>query len=472
MRRSFILRVILTLIVVSALPVQWGCSPTRGLARPDTALPSTYAVGDSLAADSVSIVDWKWWEIIGDSTLCRLVRLTLAHNRDLMQAAARVDEVRELYGVAKADFYPTLSGRVEGNREVKWYHHSDGTANYAPDPQLGIKLTVGWEFNLFGKLNYLRDAASSRFVATVEDMNAMRMSLVAQVASAYFRIIALDRQIDIIENTVETRRQSMEKARLRYEGGLTSAIVYEQTRTEYLTALSMLPSLQRQCALLKDALAILSGVMPGELVLDRSLALDDVMPPSLPVGVPSDLLRRRPDLRASAARVREAEAGVGVSFADRFPSIYLSFTAGFWNSGFSRLFRSPYNFPIAGISGNIFDFGRKQRAYRASIARYEQARIGYERDIVNAFGEVRDAVISYGRYREEGARRMELVDAARRYLSLAMLQYHAGMTSYLDVLDAQRRLFSAQIDYATSLSDQYLAFVQLYKALGGGWEYE
>lgn len=472
MNAAALLRPLVPLAVTAMLLALSACSPTRGLARPDTALPPSYSLADSLATDSISIADWRWWEIAGDTTLCRLVRMTLANNRDLLQAAARVDEVMELYGIAKADFYPTLSGRVEANREVKWYHHPDGTDNYAPDPQMGIKLTVGWEFNLFGRLNYLRDAASSRFVASVEDMNAMRMSLVAQVASTYFRIIALERQIDIIENTVETRRLSMDKARLRYEGGLTSAIVYEQTRTEYLTALSMLPSLQRECALLNDALAILSGAYPGQLRLDSPLMLDDIMPPSLPVGVPSDLLRRRPDLRASAARVSEAEAGVGAAFADRFPSIYLSFTAGFWNSGFARLFESPYNFPIGGIAGNILDFGRKQRAYRASIARYEQARIGYERDIVNAFGEVRDAVISYKRYSEEGTRRIGLVDAARRYLDLAMLQYHAGMTNYLDVLDAQRRLFSAQIDYCTSLRDQYLAFVQLYKALGGGWEAE
>lgn len=445
------------------------CHPTGGLTAPDVTMPGDYGVVLT-PDDSVSVGDWKWWEIMSDTTLSRLVRLTLDHNRDLLQAAARIDEVRQLYGIAKADFYPVVSARIEGDREVKWYHYPDGSDSYSPDPQVGIKLSVGWELNLFGKLQYAKRQAAADYEATVEDMYAMRMSLVAQVASTYFRLIAIDRQTMIVENTIETRRISMEKALLRYEAGLTGRMVYDQARTEYLSAKSLLPDLRRQDMALRDALALLAGAYPGDIDIRGRLYLDDVMPPALPVGVPSDLLRRRPDLRASAARLKGAEAAVGVAYADRFPSLYLNFTAGLWNMDFAGLFKSPYYYPMGGIKGDVFDFGRKQRRYKASIARYEQARIGYEQDIVNAFKEVREAVQDYGEYCDEGRQKKELVEAAREYLRIAMLQYHAGMTSYLDVLDAQRWLFDAQIDFTEALRDQYLAFVQLYKALGGGWE--
>lgn len=445
------------------------CHPTGGLTPPHVAMPGRYYAGQP-DVDSLSIGMWRWWDIMSDTTLSRLVSLTLDNNRDLLRAAARIDEVRQLYGIAKADFYPVVSARIEGDREVKWYHYPDGSDSYSPDPQVGIKLSVGWELNLFGKLQYARKQAAADYEATVEDMYAMRMSLVAQVASTYFRLIAIDRQTAIVENTIETRRISMEKALLRYESGLTSRMVYDQARTEYLSAKSLLPGLRRQDMMLRDALAVLTGAYPGEMDIFGRLYLDDVMPPELPVGVPSGLLRRRPDLRASAARLKGAEAAVGVAFADRFPSLFLNFTAGLWNVDFAGLFKSPYYYPLGGIKGDVLDFGRKQRQYKASIARYEQARIGYEQDIVNAFKEVREAVQDYGEYCDEGRQKKELVEAAREYLRIAMLQYHAGMTSYLDVLDAQRRLFDAQIDFTEALRDQYLAFVQLYKALGGGWE--
>lgn len=185
--------------------------------------------------------------------------------------------------------------------------------------------------------------------------------------------------------------------------------------------------------------------------------------------MPSQLLRQRPDLRAAEARLRAAAAAVGVAYTDRFPSIYLSFTAGWWNSSFTRLFKSPYYYPIGGVTGNIFDFGRKQRRYRAAIARYDQAAYALEHTLLGAFAEVRDAVASYESFHITADANRELARSAAEYQRLAELQYHAGTLSFLDVLDARRRLLSASLNMSNALRDEYLALVNLYKALGGGW---
>lgn len=457
---------LLALAVIVA--VCCACHPTRDLTAPRLDMPGTFRT-DSAMPPTHALADMDWRSIFVDSTLHGLIDSALTHNRDLLKAAARIDELRELYGIAKADFYPTVSGIIEGDREVKWYHYPDGHDTYSPDPQVGIKLSVGWEFNLWGKLNYARTQAASEFKATVEDELAARMSIVAQVASTYFNLIALDREREIVVRTLDTRRESVEKARLRYEAGLTSEIVYSQARTEYLSASSLLPEIDRREQLLRTALSVLTGGFPGSLQVTRTLSLDDVLPPALPVGVPSELLLRRPDLRASMARLKAAEAAVGVSYADRFPSIYLNFTGGLWNADFSGLFKSPYYFPVGGVGGSIFDFGRKKRAYKAAIARYEQARLTYEAEVVNAFAEVHDAVDSYHKYHATAEMKDELAASAESYLRLAVLQYHAGTTSYLDVLDAQRRVFSAQMEQNNAIRDEYLAFIQLYKSLGGGW---
>lgn len=455
-----------------------GCHPTANLRKPATgAMPATFTpdMRDTMTiveSDSASIAALKWWEIFRDPVLLDLIERAVSRNRTLLAAAEHVEEVREIYGIAKSNYYPRIGFDVHWDQETKWRHGKDDGPNgsYTPDPQYHIKPNISWEFNLWGKLNWEKKQAKNDFIATVEDERAMRMSIISQVAEAYFSLIALDNEYEIVKTTMETRGESMEKARLRYESGLTSEIVYQQARTDFLEASALVPEIERQRKLLRDAIAVLTGVYPTELLPEPTLEFADALPPTLPTGIPSQLLKQRPDLRAAEARVRAASAAVGVAYTDRFPSFVVGLTGGFWNSRLTDIFKSPYFNPMVGVKGDIFDFGRKQKNYRASIARYNQATYAYEQAVLSAFAEVRDAVISYDSYHKAVNTTRELSASAEDYCRIATMQYRAGTLSFLDVLDARRRLLSSRINMCKALRNEYIAFINLYKALGGGWE--
>ena len=194
-----------------------------------------------------------------------------------------------------------------------------------------------------------------------------------------------------------------------------------------------------------------------------------ILPEKLPAGVPSTLLQRRPDLRAAEERLKAAMADVGVSYADRFPRLRLGFTPGFENESLENFFKSPFTYTIGTITGSVFDFGRKKRKYKAAIAVYDQSRYDYEKAVIQAFTEVNTALTTYRHVQEARALKVELRDAAVKYVQLAHLQYRGGTLNYIDVLDAQRRYFDAQIGVSNAIRDEYLALINLYKVLGGGW---
>lgn len=446
------------------------CHPLARLQQPAAALPPTYG---SATTDTVIFSSSEWDTMFTDTTLRTMIGKALVHNKEILKASARLEEVRELYGIANANYLPSLDASAEIHRETSWFHDGHNTADKpSPDPQGGIKVHIGWEYNLLGKLNYARREAAADYRATAEDLRAIRLSIVTQVATTYYNLLAQECVLEITRNTLATREESMKKARLRFESGLTSELIYLQAQTEYLSTLSSIPDLEKNAETSRTALHILMGEYPTDSIGELRHRLIAQSPPALPTGVPSELLRRRPDLLASSHRLEAAAQEVGVKFADRFPSLRLDFTFGFWNRQFPDLFKSLYYYPAGTIAGTVFDFGRKKRAHKAAIQRYEQARLQYEQDILNAFGEVRNAALSYsGAHRTTASKRVYLA-TAQNYLKLADLQYHAGTLSYLDVLDAQRQLFDAQIGLSNALRDEYVACINLYKALGGGFIYK
>ncbi|MDE5827170.1 MAG: TolC family protein [Duncaniella sp.] len=440
-----------------------GCSGVRNLTPADTTVPDTYMAG--LEADSACVADMPWWEFYSDSTLCHLIRLTLDNNRDLLKAAARVEETRQLYGIDKLNLLPEISGLVGGNYETDNY----GGSGITKDPEFDLKLTVSWEANLWGSLSWAKKSSAARFRASVDDLHAMRMTLISEVAYAYFRLIALDNELSIVRQTLATREESLDQARIRFEGGLTPETVYQQAKVEYATTASLIPNLRHQITVGRNALTMLIGEYPREILERGQLSLNTTLPDKIPSGLPSTLLQRRPDLRAAEHRLAAAMADVGVSYANRFPNIRLAFTPGFENDDLANFFKSPFTYSIGTITGTIFDFGRKKRKYQASIAAYDQARYDYEKAVITAFTEVNTALDAYNRVRQTAKLKVELRDAAVKYVHLAHLQYRAGTLNYIDVLDAQRRYFDAQIGVSNALRDQYFTLINLYKVLGGGW---
>ena len=453
--RKYLLFILAGLLLAS-------CSGTRNLSKPELELPLRLAGN---ATDSVTLADVEWWKLYADSALVYIIRETLEHNRDLAIAAQRVEQMRELYGINKADFFPTVDGNTYYNRETNNYNGR----NKVIDPENGLKFSLNWEIDLWGGLAWAKKRGAADFLGAVENSRALRITLIAEAASAYIRLLALDNELAIVRRTLFTREENLKKAKLRFEGGLTPETVYQQAQVEYASTSALIPGLERSVELQKNVIALLMGRYPEEEIKRSNLSMIEFLPESVPVGLPSTLMKRRPDIHAAEAALRSALASVGVSYADQFPNLRIGLSGGWENDDFKHFFSSPFTYVIGQITGTIFDFGRKHRRYKAAIAQYEQARLSYEKCVLTAFHEVDDAALNFRLTRQTTERRRELLEAARKYATLAYAQYNMGVINYIDVLDAQRRYFDAQVGVSNAVRDQYLALVTLYKCLGGGF---
>lgn len=441
------------------------CSGVKNLKQPSLNMPAETVRG---YADSLSYADMQWWEYYSDPTLKSLIGRALENNRDMLAAAARVEELRQLYGVQKMNYMPTITATANGTKETNDYYGE----KFKNNPELGLKGTINWEVDLWGALSYAKKQSGAAFLASVENMRGMQMTIVSEVASAYFSLVALEKELDIVRMTLATRREALSKAKLRFEGGLTSETVYQQAQVEYATTAAIIPDLERRIEVAKNGLSLLVGAFPGENFDLSHATLDERLPERLPVGLPSTLLERRPDIRAAEQQLKGALAACGVAYSNRFPRLRIAVTGGWENDEVANLFKSPFSYILGNITGTIFDFGRNKRKYKASIAAYEQARLNYEQCVLNAFREVNDAVVTYRKLRETAALRSSLRDVSLKYVELANVQYLAGTLNYIDVLDAQRRYFDARVSLSNAVRDEYLALVNLYKVLGGGWSPE
>ncbi len=440
------------------------CSGVKNLKQPQLDLPSEFT-GYS-GADSASVADLAWWRFYSDSTLSRILDCVVRNNRDLLASEARVEELRNLYGVRKANMLPQIGGNVYANHETNNYSGSGTTR----DPEYGLKIPVSWEFNLWGSLSWSKKEGKALWHASEEDYRALQVSLIAQAAETYFRLVALENELAIVRRTAESRQESMRMAKIRFEGGLTSETVYRQAMVEYSSAASLVPALEQRLVDTRNSLTLLMGEYPHDIDLDIRYSAVMAAPDSLPVGLPSGLLKRRPDVRGAELRLAAAMANAGYAYADRFPTFTIGFTPGHENDRLKDFFKSPFTFVVGSVTGPIFDFGRKKRRYEAAVAAYEQARYKYEKTVIQAFTEVDTAIEAYSNVRESSKRMMDLRDAAAKYIQLAYLQYRAGTLNYIDVLDAERRYFNAQIDVSNAIRNEYIALVNIYKVLGGGWQ--
>lgn len=456
-------RILIYMLLTGIISVS--CSAVRKCKAPELNLPAEVVVGRS---DSLTAADLEWWRFYGDTTLCRIIERTLAANKDLLAAAARVERMRQLYRIDKANRLPDFS--VGGLADYETNDYAGDSPSR--DPEFGAKLTVGWEADLWGHLRWAKRRGGAEYLASVEDERAMRMTLVAEAASAYYRLVALDNELSIVRRTLITRGEGVYQAQLRFEGGLTSETVYQQAKVELATTASLIPDLERRIEVTENALSLLMGAYPDWRVRRGKMDSDIEMPENLPVGLPSELLQRRPDVRSSEQRLRAAMASAGMAYADRFPRLTFSLTGGWENDALKGFFRSPFSYVAGAIAAPVFGFGRKQAKYRASLAAYDEARLSYEKKVLEVFNEVNDAVVTYRKARETAALKVTLRDAALKYVELAHLQYRGGSINYIDVLDAQRRYFDAQIGLSNAVRDEYLALVELYKSLGGGWRTE
>ncbi|HKY03034.1 MAG TPA: efflux transporter outer membrane subunit [Burkholderiales bacterium] len=457
-------------ICVSALILS-GCTLGPDYERPVLDTPATYRHADSEARDTANTM---WWTQFGDPELERLIAIALAENKDVLIAAARVEEFYGRYGAQRGQQFPQAGVEAQGGRErlsrIGTPPIPDSQSNYTDF--YSIDLGVSFEIDLWGRLRRATEAARAELLAVEENRRTVLLTLVATVASSYINLLSLDRQLQVSQDTVRARSGSVEIFSLRFEGGTVSEMELQQIRSEYESARAAIPAFEKLIAQQENNLSTLLGRNPGPI--KRGGTLTALKLPQVPAGLPSELLERRPDLRAAEQQLIAANARIGVAKAAFFPSITLTGILGFVSDDLSELFSSDARTWAYGgvLSQPLFTGGTLLGRLTVSEAQQKQALYAYQQSIQNAFAEVENSLIDQTKTREQLAAQRRQVDALARYSELAWLRYDNGYTSYIEVLDAERSLFSAQLQLAQTESQLHFAVINLYKAMGGGWENE
>lgn len=436
------------------------CRIGQKYARPDLNLPAQIEAG----TDSVSVADIPWESLYTDTVLQGLIAVALENNKDMKMAAAKIKEMMATKRISFAAMFPEVDARVYGQKERLNY----GGDNPKPDPEYGGKLALSWELDLWGNLRWANEAGIAAYMQSVEARRALQLTIVAEVAAGYYELCALDRELGIVQQTLEARREGLRLAKLRFEGGLTSETAFSQAQVELARTETLLPSLERRIKIKENDLSMLLGRYAGDIPRGRLLS-EQQLPDMLPVGLSSSLLERRPDMRQAEQRLREANARVGVAHTDLFPKIRLTGNLGFESEELGDFVKSPAWFLAGDLLQPLFAMGKNKARLKAAKARYEQEVYGYQKSVLGAFKEVNNALVTIRKVKEVRASRARLEAAAQKYVDLAQLQYINGVTSYMDVLDAQRGLLDAQIGLNNAVLDELLSVVYLYKALGGGY---
>lgn len=456
-------KALMTVAVVMLGGFAMSCSPAKYCAAPQLDLPEDFQT--DLPEDSLTVADMEWWKIYPDTMLQNLISQALEYNKDILSAAERIRELEYRYRIQRADLWPSLSINAAADNEYNNY----GGADPSNDPEIGSKASLSWEIDLWGHLRWASKARMAEYLSSIDAQRALKMTLIADVATAYFELVALDNELDIVRSTLKTRREGVKQAKLRLDGGLTDEIPYQQALVELATTEALVPDIERQVALKESEIAFLTGSYPHKV--ERAKASDmQSYRENVPIGVPSDLLWRRPDLRQAEQNLMAAEAEVGVAQAERFPTLTIGLQGGLESDSFLDVLKSPFYYAVASVAAPVFHFGKRKAAFKAAIAEYEQAKIEYEKSVMQAFREVHDAVVTFRSAQRNTDAKYDLVQAALKYVDLTNIQYINGAIRYLDLLDANRVYLDAQVEYSNAVMDEYIALVGLYKSLGGGWQ--
>jgi len=440
------------------------CAMGPDYERPETTMPEAFGQADRSGA---SIANLNWWELFGDEQLNSLVRIALEQNKDMAIAVSRIEEARAALGFVRSDQYPKFdvsAGASRGNS-------IPGTAVIAPvSNNFVLAGNLSFELDLWGKLRRSTEAAQAELLATVDAGNSVMITLIADVASAYLLLLDLDSRVAIADRTLRTRNESLAIIQARFDRGTVALIDVNQAQIEKYDAEAALAALQRQDAQAENLLSILLGKYPGVIMRDRrdiySLEMLDV-----PAGLPSELLERRPDVRVAEQQLAAQTARIGVAEAIRFPSLSLTGSLGLASDELSGFFTSDNKTwgLSAGLIAPVFNAGQNKRRVEVEVARTEQALLNYEQTVLQALQEVEDSLVSVRTFEREAIARQSQEKAAASAAMLSRARYDGGVTSYLEVLESERSLFSAELLASSTRREQLVAYVTLYKALGGGW---
>lgn len=448
-------------VAVALLPLLslTGCTVGPRYKRPTFQPPANFYTEEQTR--QLSIADSGWWDLFKDPVLQGLIRDALKNNYDLQLAVARVDQERALVGVSRSQYFPQVGydANISGQQSPMVANHT----YYA------YSFSTFWEIDLFGRIRRLNEAQRAVYFSSEEAKRDVRLLIMAEVAQGYFQLRALDAQLEISHRTVKSFQDTLDIFQHRMEGGYASGLETSRAQAALSNVAATIPDLERQIVAQENALGLLLGRNPGPVDRGATLA-DQNDPPDVPAGLPATLLERRPDLREAEQNLITANANVGVAKANFFPTISLSGLFGGLSPQLSDLTGAGKVWSIAGdFAGPIFTAGRLKGQYNASLAQRDQAKISFEKAVTQAFGEVSTSLSAHQQLAKAYREQIASVDAYRESVRLSAIRYDSGLSSYLDIIDAQIQMFPSESAVVTYDLGRKLALVDLYRALGGGW---
>jgi multidrug efflux system outer membrane protein len=420
-------------------------------------------------AEAASLADQPWWEVFSDQALKSLITQGLEHNYDVRTAVWRVEEYRARAGIERTDWLPQVTPTAMWERG-RQSPYSPGGASIGS--AYDVHASLSWELDLWGRIRRLNEAARAQYLGAQEQRRGVYLSTVAQVAQAYFELRDLDSRLEIAKSTVAAFQETYDLFSRRLAGGTASALETARAEAALATASAYIPDLERQIQAQENLLSFLVGRNPGPIPRDANLT-GQALPPRIPAGLPSTLLERRPDLQVAEQDLVAANAAVGVAVASYFPTLSLTGLLGGVAPQVADLFGPGKEWLIAPtLTGPSLQGLRLKYQKEARVAQWEQAKAHYEAAVTNAFGEVSTALSAYEKLAEVEQRQARAVAAYQEAVRLSIHRYTAGLSSYIEVLEAQQQLFPAQNTLSQIRLSRLLTLVQLYKALGGGWKLE
>ena len=446
-----------------------GCTAGPNYKKPAVAAPAVYRGGPEQQIPAApSFGDQKWWDAFQDDALRDLIRAAVEQNYDVRIAAARIVEARALLGITRADQLPEVSAGLSAvNQRLP---QSPGRPPIETSATQ-VSVSAAWELDFWGKFRRATESARARLLSEEWAQRQVVSSLVSDVAAAYFQLREQDLELEISRQTLASRKDSLGLTQVLADRGATSLLDVRQAEQLVFSAGASIADLEQRIEQQENFISILVGRNPDSVVRGRGL-IDQPQPVEVPAGLPSSLLERRPDILQAEQQLVAANAQIGVAKADFFPSISLTGTGGYQSSALSHLFAGPAGLWAFGASAlqPVFEGGRIRNRVRVAEARTEEATLVYQRTVQQAFRDVSDALVSYRKSQEVRNQQQLLTTAADDATRLSNLRYRGGAASYLEVLDSETRSFAAQLALAQARLRELQSLVQIYRALGGGWQ--
>jgi multidrug efflux system outer membrane protein len=443
-----------------------GCTVGPTYKRPPVVVPERF-YGEQAGAEARSLADLPWWDVFQDPILKGLVEEALKDGFDARLAAARVQEARAIYGIARSERFPSVDYQAgwQRTRPDQFLNPSGATLT-----EWRAEATVSWEIDLWGRVRRLNESAKARYLATEEARRGVLLSLLSDVATAYFDLCELDAELEIAKRTTVAFQDTYDLFSRRLAGGAASALETSRAEASLGQVAAQIPEIERAIVARENQINLLLGRSPRAIPRGGP---PPPLPPETPAGLPSTLLERRPDVRQAEQLLIAANAEIGVAKAAFFPTLSLTGLFGNVSPELGDLFSKGKTWDVgASALGPLFRGGALRRNYEAVQARWEEARIGYEATVTQSLAETSTALTARTKLIETESQRARTVRAYREAVRLASLRYGSGLSAYFEVLEAQQQLFPAEIGLAQTRRDQLVALVSLYKALGGGWQAE